>query len=94
VGAISAKAGMQHKVPATASLYPNPVRSSFTVALAASSKSVLVHIYDAKGSVLYVKKQTLTGQQFQVDASALKAGQYFLHLQTEQNREVLKFIKQ
>ncbi len=92
-GAIEARESTQEKTPATATLFPNPVTSGFTVAFGSSSKQVLVRIYDAKGSMLDVKRQTAAGQQFYVDASSLKAGQYFLQLQTESGTEVLRFVK-
>jgi hypothetical protein len=36
----------------------------------------------------------LINQQLQVDVSTLKPGLYLLHLQTEQEGQVLKFVKQ
>ncbi|OLY91179.1 hypothetical protein BUE76_04145 [Cnuella takakiae] len=76
-----------------ASLYPNPVHSRFTVALDAPVAQIQATIFDVKGSVLYTGKQA-GGRQFQLDASALPAGQYFLRLDTPSGSQVLKFVKQ
>jgi hypothetical protein len=74
-------------------LYPNPVSSSFTVRMKAPVAQLTFAILDVKGSVVYTKKQTVGGQQFQINATALTPGQYLLQLETEQGIEVLKFIK-
>ncbi len=90
---LATRASGQQQITVPATLYPNPVSSSFTVSLQAPVQRVILSIIDAKGTVLSVKKQVTGGQQFEVDASVLKPGQYFLQLKTERGTEVLKFIK-
>jgi uncharacterized repeat protein (TIGR03803 family) len=74
-------------------LYPNPVSSRFTVALAETATELSVTIVDLKGAVVYTKKQSGSVNQLQMDASTLKPGTYLLQLQTKAGIEVLKFIK-
>jgi hypothetical protein len=90
--AMTKEAEAKTQIAAT-TLYPNPVSSRFTVHLKAPAAQLTFAIRDVKGSVVYTKKQTVGGQQFQVDAAALRPGQYLLQLETEQGVEVLKFTK-
>jgi hypothetical protein len=80
-------------VQAKTTLYPNPVASRFTISLKAPAQQALITIFDVKGAVVYTKKQAVRGQQFQVEAAALKPGQYLVQLQTAQGTDVLKFVK-
>ena len=76
-----------------ASLFPNPVVSSFTVRLNKQATGVTLRITDAKGAVVYQKQHNGVAQQLQIDATAWKAGQYFVTLHTAAGTEVLKFTK-
>jgi uncharacterized repeat protein (TIGR03803 family) len=76
-----------------ASLFPNPVVSSFTVKLNKQVTEVTLRITDAKGAVVHQKQYNGVAQQLQIDATALKAGQYFVTLQTAAGTEVLKLTK-
>lgn len=76
-----------------ASLYPNPVHSRFTVVPGAPCPHLQASIIDIRGAVLYTGKQPGT-QPFQLDASPLPSGQYFLRLDTPEGTQLLKFVKQ
>jgi uncharacterized repeat protein (TIGR03803 family) len=82
----------EEKVTA-ASLFPNPVVSSFTIKLSHQATDVTLRITDVKGAVVHQKQYSGITQQLQIDATAFKAGQYFVLLQTAAGTEVLKFTK-
>jgi uncharacterized repeat protein (TIGR03803 family) len=92
-GAIKARENMQQQTQA--SLYPNPATSRFTIALAAPSNSVLVRIFDSKGSLISAQSFKPQGsKQIEADASYLRRGLYFVEITTEEGRETLQLIKQ
>jgi hypothetical protein len=76
-----------------ASLFPNPVVSSFTIKLSHQATDVTLRITDVKGAVVHQKQYSGITQQLQIDATAFGAGQYFVLLQTAAGTEVLKFTK-
>jgi hypothetical protein len=75
-------------------LYPNPVQTTLTIVLAEAAQIKATSIRDATGRVYLINGHKLIDQQLQVDVSALKPGLYLLHLQTQQEGQVLKFVKQ
>jgi hypothetical protein len=89
----AAKAAEEKTSTIKTALYPNPVTDKFVITLAAPVAQVSVVITDVKGSVVYSRQQNGTGQQFQVQVSELKAGQYFVQLKTAHGSEVLRFVK-
>jgi hypothetical protein len=76
-------------------LYPNPVASQLTVQLSFPADAVkATSIRDAAGRSVQVDGHKQAGDnQLHIDVSALKAGLYLLHLQSEQGGQVLKFVK-
>jgi uncharacterized repeat protein (TIGR03803 family) len=89
----TAKAAEEKTGVAKTALFPNPVTTKFVVTLAAPAEQADVIINDVKGAVIYNKRLTVSGQQFQVDAAAFRPGSYFLQVKTSQGTEVLRFVK-
>lgn len=79
---------------ANASIYPNPVVSSFTIAWKEAVGLVKLVIVDAKGSVVYTKQYKGNGTLLQVTDAQLKPGSYVAMLQVGNATQALKFIKQ
>lgn len=75
-------------------LYPNPVKNQFNVVLAKSANKVTITIIDSKGTMISSNVYAASSKRtIQVDASTLKAGNYYLQVQTETGSETLSFIK-
>jgi hypothetical protein len=91
---ITATKLIEESPAATATLYPNPVTSDFTVTLKQPAASVLLTILDAKGSMVQVQSFKNTGLQLHVDAAQLKRGAYLVQLKTGEAVQTLKFVKQ
>lgn len=81
-------------VIADASMYPNPVVSSFTLAWKQPVGLVKLVIVDAKGMVMYSKQYKSNGNQLQVTDAQLTPGAYVAMLQIGNTTQALKFIKQ
>jgi uncharacterized repeat protein (TIGR03803 family) len=80
--------------PLETKMYPNPVNDRFTIAFSKTAERVVAMITDVRGATVQGKNQ----QQFKVNkleinVADLKAGTYFVRLQTESGSQVLKFVK-
>jgi hypothetical protein len=63
--------------------------------LTAAAETIVVTIADAKGSMVINKQFHLQGaSSASLDVAALAPGMYFLTVQTANNRQTIKFIKQ
>jgi hypothetical protein len=79
----------------TASLFPNPVVSSFTVRLEKQATDVNLRIADAKGAVVHQKQYNGVAHQLQVNVATLKPGSYIVTLETKNGMQLsLPFVKQ
>ncbi|QMU31362.1 choice-of-anchor tandem repeat GloVer-containing protein [Adhaeribacter radiodurans] len=75
-------------------LYPNPVTDRFTVNLPEPVTQISTSIVNTAGAeVMLNGHQQTSPDQIQVNVGQLKAGMYLFHLQLDQKRQVLKFIK-
>jgi uncharacterized repeat protein (TIGR03803 family) len=78
-----------------ASLFPNPVVSSFTVRLEKQATDVNVRIADAKGAVVHQKQYNGVAHQLQINVATLKPGAYIVTLETKNGMQLsLPFVKQ
>jgi len=78
-----------------ARLYPNPVHTTCNLQLNTAAETITVTIADAKGSVVMNKQLHLQGtSSASLDVAALSSGMYFLTVQSANNRQTIKFIKQ
>jgi hypothetical protein len=78
-----------------ASLFPNPVVSSFTVRLSQQATDVTLRITDAKGAVVHQQQYNGVAQQLQVNAAMLKPGSYIVTINTKNGMQLsLPFVKQ
>jgi hypothetical protein len=79
----------------SASLYPNPVHNTCNLQLTAGAETIKVIIADARGSVVLNKQLYLKGSSStSLDVATLTPGMYFLTVQTADNRQTIKFIKE
>ena len=77
------------------SLYPNPVHNTCNLRLTTAAETIIVTVADAKGSVVMNKQLHLQGASAaSLDVASLASGMYFLTVQTDNNRQTIKFIKQ
>jgi hypothetical protein len=74
-------------------VFPNPFREILHMALESNTNtsSVLMQLYDAKGSILHSEK--IDAQQVSFDTSKFPAGTYFLRLGNYHSGNVVKLIK-
>lgn len=78
-----------------ATLSPNPVVNKLVVILNVPVDEVSATITDLKGVVPIKPQFTISGiQKFEIDASTLKPGIYFLRLETKDGNKTYRFIKQ
>jgi uncharacterized repeat protein (TIGR03803 family) len=78
-----------------ASLFPNPVVSSFTLRLNQQATDITLRIIDAKGAVVQQQQFNGVAQQLQVNAATLKPGSYMVTINTKNGMQLsLPFIKQ
>ncbi len=70
-------------------MYPNPVVNSLTIDTDKEVKSI--RIYSSNGAL--VRKTNLQSGS-KIDVSVLKAGIYFVNLETDDGRIIRKFIKE
>lgn len=76
-----------------AKLFPDPVVNKFSVILNTQVDKINVTITDLKGVVIQSEFKFPVNQKFEIDASTLKAGAYFLHIQTKDGNKTLSFVK-
>ncbi|MDQ3292265.1 MAG: T9SS type A sorting domain-containing protein, partial [Bacteroidota bacterium] len=76
-------------------LYPNPVTDRFTVNLPEPVTQISTSIVNTAGAeVILNGHQQISPDQIQVNVGQLKPGMYLFHLQLDQKKQILKFIKQ
>lgn len=85
------------KTEVALNVYPNPATSQVTLAaeFGAATKAVIL-VTDVAGRIVKIKdlgKQSAGSKSFQVDISSLRAGMYYIKLETETTRSATKFIK-
>ncbi len=79
----------------SASLYPNPVHNTCNLQLTAGAETIKVIVADARGGVVLNKQLSLKGaSSTSIDVATLAPGMYFLTVQTADNSQTIKFIKQ
>ncbi|MES2778644.1 MAG: T9SS type A sorting domain-containing protein [Bacteroidota bacterium] len=79
------------------SLFPNPFVDQFTLKLvAAEDASATITVVDIAGKVVMELNKSLVkgNNQLSIDAKALNAGIYFMQLNVNGEKEVMKIIKQ
>lgn len=81
-------------------LYPNPVQDVFSVSFFNNGDLDVgsefdIQIVSIEGKVISSSKWTIVSgvNQFQIDASGLSNGHYFIHLFNAQNNGAIKFVK-
>jgi len=80
----------------SASLYPNPAKSSMTLNLSLSDKeNADIQLYDVTGKFVKSIAKNASEKTLNINCSDLKTGVYFLQINTSQNAtNRLKFIKE
>ncbi|MBS1783068.1 MAG: T9SS type A sorting domain-containing protein [Bacteroidetes bacterium] len=78
----------------TMNLYPNPANDKLFVELPQdfSGTHVVFNIYDAAGKMVYQQKNVLQITPVELNVATLAAGNYFVHIGTENNSAVAKFV--
>ncbi|MBS1775723.1 MAG: T9SS type A sorting domain-containing protein [Bacteroidetes bacterium] len=78
----------------TMNLYPNPANDKLFVELPQdfTGTHVVFNIYDASGKLVYQLKHPLQMTPVELNIAALAAGNYFVHIGTENNSAVAKFV--
>lgn len=76
------------------SLLTNPVQNFASVGLSGITKDLELAIKDINGKVLYKESRHGTNGQISISVSGLPRGMYLLVAQTNNERRVIKFIKQ
>ncbi len=71
-------------------IYPNPFQTEFTVQLPAAARSL--KLFDQSGRVLR-HLEPGSDLEIKIPAADLPAGLYFLQIETDQQRQVLKICK-
>ena len=73
------------------SIYPNPTSGELTI----RSKSVIntIEIFDINGRLLSSEQVSNSQFEYQLDVSKLSQGVYFLEIQSNERKEIRKFIK-
>ncbi len=79
--------------PASASLYPNPVRNYVTVQGLKTSEKSNISIANGSGTVL-AKGVSNGSTQYRTPTSNLQPGTYYIHITTGSKTEALKFVKE
>jgi len=74
-------------------IYPNPVKSYFTVRLPQTAGYRILKIFDAAGKVIKVEEVvSLRANEYQVSLDRMNSGVYFVCLETETNKEIQRLI--
>ncbi|QQX75589.1 MULTISPECIES: T9SS type A sorting domain-containing protein [Aequorivita] len=73
------------------SIYPNPARDSFTVALPKSLNAEL-RVFDISGKLLIYEAEALISNKHSVDVSSLSAGTYFVRINSEEGTATKKLL--
>lgn len=76
-------------------LYPNPANQFIDLLLPTNYPAVhTLKVYSITGSVVDVMKISENGQQLRYDLNGYRRGIYFMEINSENRKDVLKFIKQ
>ena len=76
-------------------LYPNPATNSITVMVPSGYSSIQsFKIYSITGSLIDQKQITGSDERISYDISQLRNGIYFIEINTDIQKDVLKFLKQ
>ena len=73
-------------------VFPNPVAKELRINY--GTRISKIEIYTILGMEVYSCNQEITNRETILDVSALKAGIYFLHLISDTDRRVVKFVKE
>jgi plastocyanin len=77
------------------SVYPNPASQKVFVSLNNVNESdFTVHIYNLAGKQLVHSKLKNTNSPVEFDISEFESGLYFMRIETLQNSDIVKFVKQ
>ncbi len=72
-------------------VYPNPAKDFIRIKIGCHKQSVQkIAIYDVHGNRLFKKTNTNTGSSYRLDTSRLKAGIYFVEIQTHDTIHIKK----
>jgi hypothetical protein len=75
-------------------LYPNPTDESLNISfLTPNSGTLHLTVYNALGQVVLQKTTTSNGQNYELNTSSLAAGVLFLNIETDDYKEVVRFVK-
>ncbi|MEO8085327.1 MAG: SBBP repeat-containing protein [Bacteroidota bacterium] len=77
----------------TFSVFPNPVRNTFTLSTAAKHQNAQIEIYNPLGEKIYAAS-AVNCQLWTVDCRLFPPGIYFVKLSTENGSSVQKLVKQ
>nr|WP_299382769.1 zinc-dependent metalloprotease family protein [Allomuricauda sp.] len=75
-------------------LYPNAVSQHARVFLNGYNGKANVQLYATNGQLVLSQIQDLNGTELEVDVSFLPKGTYYMSIETEERREVIKMIKE
>ncbi len=76
------------------SISPNPVQNVISLHSPVSMPNATINITDVNGAVLYVyQKNIVAGDAISIDASRLPKGMYLVTIQSQKDKQVLKFVK-
>jgi hypothetical protein len=75
-------------------VFPNPAHNSFTIKNLSSKEKIFLQILNPVGEIVYSSPLTPKGGIAEVSMAELKAGIYFVHLQSKNGIVVRKFVKE
>jgi hypothetical protein len=76
-------------------LYPNPVQESLNISfLTPTSGTLHLTVYNALGQVVLQQTTSTNGRHHELNTSSLAAGVLFLDVETDDYKEVVRFVKQ
>uniref|UniRef100_UPI002635B0A3 T9SS type A sorting domain-containing protein n=1 Tax=uncultured Tenacibaculum sp. TaxID=174713 RepID=UPI002635B0A3 len=75
-------------------LYPVPVSNTLFISTnGIIGDSFYINIFDANGQLIYKKRESYTGEDFQVDTSKLSVGMYIINISSNRYKKESKFLK-
>jgi hypothetical protein len=86
--------------PFVISLYPNPVKDVLTVDIKNTSnvQFVTLRVFNAVGQVVKTINAPSFNMsplgQYQINTQDLKSGMYFISVETNDNKSIVKFVKE
>lgn len=76
---------------ASVSIYPNPAKGAFTIALPKSLKAE-VRVFDISGKLLIYEAEAVISNKHSVDVSSLSTGTYFVRINSEEGTATKKLL--